>query len=199
MSARKPRQRRQQRTQQAILDAALRIISEKGVNQLSMRAIAEQIDYSPAGLYEYFGSKEEIVGLVCHEGHLRLRKHLLQVDAALPPPEHLQALGLAYIEFALANPDHYLLMFTTPPNDSSHGGMQSDSSSFPVLLDSIRRGIEAGVFKERREYGLSEMAYSAWALVHGIAMLRLTFLSGYPADLDETDRQALLAFGRGLM
>ena len=49
------------RTQQAILDAARAIIHEQGPDKLSMRAIADRIDYSPAGLYEYYGSKEEII------------------------------------------------------------------------------------------------------------------------------------------
>ncbi|NJN55580.1 MAG: helix-turn-helix transcriptional regulator, partial [Anaerolineae bacterium] len=54
-----PRERRHLRTKDAILDAARLIIKEQGADALSIRAIAEQIDYSPAGLYEYFGSKEE--------------------------------------------------------------------------------------------------------------------------------------------
>lgn len=51
-----PRERRAQRTRDAILEAARGIISKKGVEALSIRSIADAIDYSPAGLYEYFGS-----------------------------------------------------------------------------------------------------------------------------------------------
>jgi AcrR family transcriptional regulator len=50
-----PRQRRHLRTKDAILDAARQIIAEEGADNLSMRGIAERIDYSAAGLYEYFG------------------------------------------------------------------------------------------------------------------------------------------------
>lgn len=194
----KPRQRRQARTQQAILDAARQIITQQGADQLSMRAIAARIDYSPAGLYEYFGSKEEILQALSTQGHQRLRDHLLQVNTDLPPADYLLALGLAYIEFAQANPDYYLLMFTTPPSPADIDSMLGESSSYPVLLEAIRRGLEAGVFKARRGYGQEEMAYSAWALVHGIAMLRITYLVDFPIDLAAADRGALLTFGRGL-
>ena len=59
-----PRTKRHLRTKQAILDAARQIIAEEGPAALSMRALADRIDYSAAGLYEYFGSKEEIIAAV---------------------------------------------------------------------------------------------------------------------------------------
>jgi hypothetical protein len=120
------------------------------------------------------------------------------VEADLPPADHLLALGQAYIEFAQANPDYYLLMFTTPPSPVNLERMLGESSSYPVLLEAIRRGLEAGVFKARPGYGQAEMAYSAWALVHGIAMLRTTYLVNLPMDLAAAGREALLTFGRGL-
>lgn len=120
------------------------------------------------------------------------------MEADLPPADHLLALGQAYIEFAQANPDYYLLMFTTPPSPVNLERMLGESSSYPVLLEAIRRGLEAGVFKARPGYGQAEMAYSAWALVHGIAMLRTTYLVNLPMDLAAAGREALLAFGRGL-
>jgi AcrR family transcriptional regulator len=149
-------------------------------------------------LYEYFDSKEAIIQALCTESHQRLRDQLLQVDPNLPPAKHLEALGLAYIRFALANPETYLLMFTNPPSPADLGPMLGESSSYPVLLDSIRRGLKRGDFKARAGYGLNEIAYSAWALVHGMAMLRLTYLVGFPLDLDAVDRETLHTFGRGL-
>jgi hypothetical protein len=76
--------------------------------------------------------------------------------------------------------------------------MLSETSSYPVLLEAVRRGIETGVFKDRPGYGQNEMAYSAWALVHGIAMLRATYLIHLSVDLEAADREALKTFGRGL-
>lgn len=193
------RERRQGRTREAILQEARRMISEKGVEGFSLRELARQVDYSPAGLYEYFGSKEEIIHAVCLEGHKRLAAALEGVSWQLSPAEHLTEIGLAYIDFAVRNPDYYLLMFTvrTLPR-AAVADLMSDGSAYLVLLQSLQRGIEAGVFQVKDGFGLQEMAYTAWSLVHGISMLRITYLEDYPADLAAADRQALLVFGRGL-
>ena len=110
-----PRERRFQRTKQAILDAALEIIREEGPGALNMRALAERSDYSAAGLYEYFGGKDEIIAEVCEQGHERLASHMRQADASLPVVDYLYEIGIGYIRFALENPDHFLLMFTVVP------------------------------------------------------------------------------------
>ena len=110
-----PRERRRQRTEQAILDAARQIIREQGIDALSMRGIADAIDYSPAGLYEYFGSKEEIVYAVIGQGFERFTRALQSVDGSLPAAEYMVEMGMAYIDFATRNPDFFLLMFTTAP------------------------------------------------------------------------------------
>jgi AcrR family transcriptional regulator len=193
------RERRQERTREAILQEARRLISENGVEAFSLRELARQVDYSPAGLYEYFGSKEEIIHAVCLEGHKRLAAALSAVSLDLPPAEHLIQIGLAYIDFATRNPDYFLLMFTvrTLP-ESAVIGMVSEESAYQVLLDSLQRGIDAGLFKTRDGFGLPEMAYTAWSLVHGISMLRVMHLDQDAADWSAADRQALLTFGRGL-
>ena len=96
----KPRERRQERTRQAIINSALHLIREKGPNELSLREVARRIDYSPAGLYEYFDSKEDLVQAVCSEAEGRLRDALQSVDPTLETVEYLVELGLAYIRFA---------------------------------------------------------------------------------------------------
>jgi AcrR family transcriptional regulator len=200
------RTRRHLRTKQAILDAARTIIAEDGIDALSMRALADRIDYSPAALYEYFASKEEIVAAVCEEGQGFLYAAMDQVDRTLPPVDYLYAIGQAYIGFALEHPDYFLVMFTAAPPPEMSGVseeavremMQQQGSPYGILLQAIQRGIDEGTFPVRPGFGLHEMGYAAWTLVHGIAMLRTTSLRTYPADLDAADHQALLNFMRGL-
>ena len=197
-----PRERRYRRTKQAILDAALAIIREEGPGALNMRALAERSDYSAAGLYEYFGGKDEIIAEVCQQGHERLTREMRLADPSLPVVEYLFEIGISYIRFALENPDHFLLMFTAlPPSSSgdfSPEKLLEGDSSFNILLAAIRRGIAEGVFVTRPGFGLMEMAYAAWVMVHGIAMLRLTSLRGYPMDFEAADRETLRNFARGL-
>jgi AcrR family transcriptional regulator len=188
------------------LDAALEIIREGGPDQLSMRSLAERIDYSPAGLYEYFSSKEEIVLAVCMEGQDALYASMEEVDPNLPAGDYLYLIGKAYIRFALKQPDYFLLMFTTAPPanmaeapaEALHDLLHREGSAYGVLLRAIQRGLDEGIFHVRPGFGLNEMVYAAWSLVHGIAMLRVTALRPYPADLEAMDDQALANFMRGL-
>jgi AcrR family transcriptional regulator len=197
-----PRERRHQRTHQAILDAARAIIHEQGADALSMRAIADRIDYSPAGLYEYFGGKDEIIAAVCTQGHRRLKSYLAAVDDRLPVQTYLVELGLAYIRFALNNPDYFLLIFTTTPQapagSDPKAELLSEDSSFPILLQAVSRGINEGAVRSRPGFAELEVAYALWGLVHGIAMLRTSHLQHQHADFDVVDRQALASLVRGL-
>jgi AcrR family transcriptional regulator len=199
MSELTPRERRHLRTKDAILEAARHIISESGIDGLSIRAIAERIDYSPASLYEYFGSKEEIVVAVCLQGHERLTLAVTAVPPTLPADEYLIAIGKAYITFAMQNPEHYLLMFTNPAFAGSPEEMGEEESSFSILLAAIQRGLDEGLFKRRVGYDLLEMAYTAWSVVHGISMLRLTYLTSSPVDFDTADHEVLRTVTNGLM
>jgi len=208
----KPSEKRHQRTQQAILDAARQIIHEEGSNALSMRAIAQRIDYSPAGLYEYFGSKEEIIGEICLQGHHRLKSYMERVSTALPIEAYLRETGLAYIEFAVQNPDFFLLMFTTIPTlpaademtaealqQTMEDELMGENSAFVVLIKGIQRGVDEGVFTTQPGFGVMEMALGAWSMVHGLAMLRVTFLQGFQANFELIERETLRAFYQGLI
>lgn len=187
-----PRQRRHLRTKDAILDAAREIISEEGVASLSMRSIASRIDYSAAGLYEYFGSKDEIITAVCLQGDERLRQSMGRVDTSLPPMDYLIEIGLAYIDFAVTNPDHFMLMFASgleaPPEIQ---GAPLEESSFHILVSAITRGVDAGVFVPREGFGVMDMAFLAWSVVHGISVLRVTQISQLPYEFDVADREVL--------
>ncbi len=193
-----PRERRHARTRQAILDAARRIVGRQGADALSMRAIADEIDYSPAGLYEYFSGKEAIVGELCGMGHVRLSASMEAVDKSLPFEAYLYGIGEAYIDFARRNPDLYLLMFTTV-SEASVEGLYEDGSSYLILVAAIQRGQEEGIIPERAGFDQDAMAYNAWALVHGLSMLAITY--GEVADMEfaHFEDQALRSMLRGFI
>ncbi len=194
-----PRQRRHLRTRDAILDAARQIIVEDGADNLSMRGIADRIDYSAAGLYEYFGGKDEIITAVCMQGEERLYQRMARVDKNLPPMEYLIEIGMAYIDFALKNADHFKLMFASglnPPEEIEEDFTKE--SSFNVLVSAIQRGIDEGVFITRDGFDLMDMAYLAWSIVHGISALRITQLSLIPYDFGQADREVLKTAVYGL-
>ena len=203
-----PRERRHQRTQQAILTAARTLLANGGIDNVSIRAIADRIDYSPAALYEYYGSKDEIIGALCWQGHRTLKRYLAKVSMSLPPAEYIVEIGMAYIQFALQNPDYFLLIFTSEagnpspsktPTDLPNPEMIGEDSSFPLLLGGIQRAVDAGVIEFLPGQGLIQTAYALWSIVHGAAMLRVSHLSYLQIDFDATDRLMLAAFVRGLV
>jgi len=76
--------------------------------------------------------------------------------------------------------------------------MLDEGSAFKILVSGIQRGIAEGVFLVRPGFDWLEMAYAAWATVHGIAMLRITSMQGVRYDFEAADRQTLHNFYRGL-
>lgn len=183
-----PRKRRAARTRQAILDAAREMISEQGVHNVSLRAIARRVDYSPAGLYEYFGSKEEILQAVVDDGFARFARYLGSVPLDLPPLDYLKQLGLAYLHFAEQNPQHFMLIFNTLGVYKDHSGYISHAT-FQTLTAGLQRAIDSGDIKS--ELSLTDLAYTGWSLVHGMATLRLTHLSNMETDWEVASEQVL--------
>jgi AcrR family transcriptional regulator len=193
-----PREKRHYRTKENILQAARDIIAEKGVDGLSLRELARRIDYSPAGLYEYFSSKEDIVVAVRAEGLRLLRDYLNQVPATLPPRERLLEMGLAYLNFARQYPEHFRLIFVSLTANSTALNNGDKDSPYQVLLDAVQTAIETGEFKAQEGFAVEEIAFSLWSLVHGMAMLEQTYLRDGQSDFTPLNRQALRVFALGL-
>jgi AcrR family transcriptional regulator len=205
-----PRERRALRTREAILEAARHIINKEGVNALSIRAIADAIDYSPAGLYEYFGSKEEIIMAVVAQGFERFTRALESADTTLPAVEYIKAVGLAYIDFAVRYPDFFLLMFTTAPLSDLYAAewranfttedlraTLDQEPSFAVLYRAVERCVAEGIFQTRPGYDIFEMALTTWGHVHGLAMLRVTYFRDSPIDFTAIDLAGMGVLQRG--
>ncbi len=194
-----PREKRHYKTKESILQAAREIIAEKGVDGLSLRELARRIDYSPSGLYEYFSSKDDIVTAVRTEGLRLLRDYLSRVPATLPPAERLLEMGLAYLNFARAYPEHFRLIFVNlTANYTALMKTGDGDSPYQILLQAVQMAIEAGEIKPQQNFAVEEIAFSLWSLVHGMAMLEQTYLRDVQPDFAPLNRQALQVFTAGL-
>tara|TARA_B100000609_G_scaffold122520_1_gene97547 strand:- start:19942 stop:20541 length:600 start_codon:yes stop_codon:yes gene_type:complete len=193
-----PKQRRQERTRQAILDAARELILEKGLDRLSLRAVARKVDYSPAGLYEYFANKEAIITTLAQQVSSRLYLALEnEVQQSDEPP--LVAIGLAYIRFARENREDFQLMFSRfHSNRTSEDAPVSQHSPYKVLADAVKQSIQDGSIHMPTHMSVDQIGYSLWALCHGAAMLQISHLDGFQADFEATDRFAFQALLEGL-
>lgn len=205
MSKTTPKERRQQRTRDAILSAAVEIIREKGAEKLSLREIARRIDYSPAGLYEYFGSKDEIIQAICLQGNERLSQYLGSVDDSLPFEEYIFELAQQYIQFAVQDRDYFLLMFSRLIPNEPEGTEeefldyvpdQSDGTYF--VYQAIKQAIADDVIDMGSNLPIMYITIGFWGIVHGLAMLRITHLQDYPINFEAIEHHAVATFLRGL-
>ena len=148
---------------QALLDAALAIIEREGSSALTLRAVAREAGVSPAAPYHHFQDKSELMLAVSKDGFKRLHEAMAQAAAERGGDE----IGLAYIEFAHANPALYRVMydcaraaemFPETQEDEAHDGLE-------LVKSAIRRA--AGGDVDPLEVELAAIA--AWAAVHGLA------------------------------
>ena len=94
-----------------ILEEAIGILYRDGVERTTMRALASALDYSPATLYRYFRSKQELIREIALHGFVRLEE-TIEPSASLEDPLEAAADCMRrYIDFGLTNPQLYRLMF----------------------------------------------------------------------------------------
>ncbi len=192
---RSPRERRHDLTRQKILDAARKIILNQGLDGFSMRVLAEQIDYSPSAIYKYFDNKEEILQAIREESWAHTAAIEAQTLAGnLPLPQRLYAAGKAYLDYAEAYPEHYLLMFSVPDESMGDASAIGVDARFSGLATLIQEGVESGDLKLPPGYTPLMMAFQLWISVHGIAMLKLTLMRNAHAEFDTLCDQIIKAF-----
>ena len=98
------RDRRRLSTREEILIAARELMLEVGPEALSLRQVARRADFSPAALYTYFASRDELVAALFAESFERLDAYLRRVPPELPADRRVVELGMAYLDFARENP-----------------------------------------------------------------------------------------------
>lgn len=161
---------------QAILQVARRTISAGGIESLSMRAVARELGYSPAALYEYFPGKEELYRALHLEGsgilNDRMRDALGALGDGASIDEGMKALGRAYRSFAHADPELFRLIFDHKLIDyhPTENEIEVASEAFEIVVATAKRGLERGLLIEMPA---EVIATSAWAMVHGFVMLEL--------------------------
>lgn len=159
---------------QSLINAAIALISEEGINDLSLRQVARRVGVSHNAPYRHFEDKEALLAAVAEQGFQSLRVAMETARQVIPPdsPQRLEAIGIAYVHFALAHPFHYRLMFGDYRcNLSKYSALaETAQQSFMVLVSTIMEGQIAGIFRLADPV---DMARVAWSLVHGQSMLGL--------------------------
>jgi AcrR family transcriptional regulator len=157
----------------ALLQEALRTIEKGGVAALTMRAIGTKLGVSRTALYRHFADKSALLAAVATEGFRTLR---LRTQEAWQKHgggrEGMEAMGEAYVRFAVVHPAHYRVMFGGHVRDASPDSelAKEGAGAFQVLVDALISQQEQGLV--RRDNPLA-LAQYIWANVHGIAMLAI--------------------------
>lgn len=172
-----PRHRRHELTRQKILDSARHLLLTQGVQAISMRTLAEQVDYSPAALYKYFANKEEILAALRQEAWELLAAHDAGLSAGMPMAEMFVQLGRGYIDFATRYPQYYKLMMMTAEGGPASLEEFKRSPNFRELLQFIESAEAQGVFRIPEGYAPFHLALLSWFIVHAVSLLKLTMMS----------------------
>lgn len=188
------RQRRNDRVRHEILTEAHRMIAEAGADGLSVRALADRVDYSPGALYKYFQSKDDLLDALRTEGFQQLRDRILAVPPDRNAAARLVDAGEAYLAFAAEHPEQYFLMFANRANLPDAASSVAGRSAYDALRGIVEAGIASRELRDEPGFGLDEIAYGCWATVHGLALLRLLFHGHGMQHLAATERRILEAY-----
>jgi AcrR family transcriptional regulator len=186
---------------EALLTEALKLIEQRGPDQLSLRELARRLGVSSAAPYHHFANRTDLLkalalsGFECLERFMR--EDMEQVGDS--PNEHLRALGRGYLRFAMQHPFQFRLMFRSDPLLQSHSHEHADDGAFGLLRDVVIACLKrAG----RTEEDPMPSILAMWAGVHGIAALRLDGpLNKVVSSAEEVEtlcQQALAVLGLAL-
>jgi AcrR family transcriptional regulator len=188
---------------QQILDAARELFVHEGYESVSMRKIADKIEYSPASIYTYFKDKDEILDCLCEETFAQLHAHkLAALQEMKGDPLDLLKKGLeTYIRFGLEHPDHYMVTFVLKApihEDSAHCGtrkLQAGQRCFGDMRNIVRRCMEEGKLKDA---DVEETSQALWAGVHGLTALLITQPRFPFVDKDRLVKRTIEVLVRGV-
>jgi AcrR family transcriptional regulator len=166
------REREREEVRRKMLDAARDLFVTEGYERVTMRKIAEAIEYSPTAIYLHFEDKDDLVLALCREDFGRLLAAMQSQAPPADPIEWIRQLGRSYARFALENPNHYRFMFMTPLR-AGHNPEPTDPGhlSFGVLRAAVAKGIETGAL---RPGDVDKVAQVMWSSVHGAVALLIT-------------------------
>ena len=159
---------------ETLVAATIAQLAQQSDAAISLRELARSVGVSIAAVYRHFPSKEALLAEVAAAGFAAMRQKWdaeLPPEGSLPAAERFQLLGQQYIEFALASPAHYRLMFE-----------HQDVRQFPVLLEAahacfayVLQTAGAAVREAGVDMRWQRAAASAgWSLGHGYVMLLLS-------------------------
>jgi AcrR family transcriptional regulator len=159
-------------TRTNILDASLQIVKEKGWQALSMRKIADVIEYTAPIIYEYFSNKDAILLELTRKGFLILAKDMKTAkERHRLPAKQLEAIWLAYWSFAFAEKELYQVMFGVDFNCCELAAKQPEAELSYILVSEILEELMAP--NKPTEEEVCVKFYTFWSVIHGLISINM--------------------------
>ena len=179
MGSKQRRARQKEGLREEILDAARTLFVKDGYESVSIRKIADKIEYAPGTIYLYFRDKAEILDSICEETFAKLLRKLEAVEHDTAAPLDKLRRGLrTYIQFGLENPNHYVLTFNqAKAHIKSERVLEtSGMKAFSCLRREVQECVDAGELVSK---DADELAQTLWAGAHGLTSVLIT-CPGFP-------------------
>ena len=173
MGVKERRERQKERVRQDILDAARDLFVSEGYENVSMRRIADKIEYSPTTIYLYFENKDELFESLCEETFAKLLRTLRSIqEENLNPVAVLKRALKLYIEFGLKHPNHYAVSFMTSHRDVESSDYKDNEHSGTKSFQFLRASVSACINQGKLRIKDADMASQVlWAGIHGLTSL----------------------------
>ena len=173
MASKERIQRLKDDTRNNILEASLEIVKEEGWPALSMRKIADKIEYTAPIIYEYFNNKDAILQELTRKGYVKLAKQMDEAQSKFSDPaEQLEAMWLAYWNFAFTEKELYQVMYGVEMNccalEASCPDLKGPST---MIWDKIEELVPE---EKRTEEYVDRRYYTFWSVVHGLISINMT-------------------------
>ncbi|MGN8230033.1 TetR/AcrR family transcriptional regulator [Paenibacillus polymyxa] len=198
----KRRERESSEIRRKIIESARSLFLNQGYAEVSMRKIADQIEYSPTTIYHYFANKEAVVRELLVEGNTLFLQALQQrVDeaqaAGLNALDTLKTVSDAYVRFGTANPEYYNILFISNLESVSLVSLIDSGrfKGFELLETGLKAAMEEGCIMQGDE---RLIARSVWSMLHGLTSLLLNFELPMAKSNDELIAFTIDTFLRGL-
>ncbi|MDI9257969.1 TetR/AcrR family transcriptional regulator [Flavobacterium sedimenticola] len=158
-----------------ILQGAKKLFLEKGIEQTTIRNIADEIDYSVGTVYVYFKDKNAILHDIHTIGFQELGGSFTELFTIEDPMDRLRKMGIFYMKFAIENSEMYDLMFNVkaPMEFIEHSEKEEWNEgvgTFNALKNTVAQCMEKGHFKG---HSLEPLSFMIWGVVHGMCCLEI--------------------------
>lgn len=174
--------RQKEETRASILDAAYAIVKEEGWQGLSMRKIADRIEYTAPIIYEYFSNKEAILSELTGRGFVTLVKELEKAKATSEnPDEQIEAMWMAYWNFAFTDTEMYQVMFGVQMNCCAERCSAADSP-YQLFI-----GVIAEIMKDSNPTAevVKQKYFTFFSIIHGLISINIISNNGLSKSINE--------------